>query len=75
MTQWGKEVLSMLLWAWSGTVYSLLEAANVRQAARAYLRYWKERGYIKGSSFAKTGDGFSYLTLPMPKGRRKVKYK
>lgn len=39
------------------------EAANVRQAARAYLGYWKERGYIKGFSFAKTGDGFSSIRI------------
>lgn len=27
MTQWGKAVLSMLLWTWGGTVYFLLEVA------------------------------------------------
>ena len=41
------------------------EAANVRQAAQKYLDYWKERGYISGFSFVKTGDGFSSIKIDL----------
>ena len=41
------------------------DAANVRQAAQKYLDYWKERGYISGFSFVKTGDGFSSIKIDL----------